>query len=308
MSATPAPTSVMLKDHASSGGPGSYGDEFHCTAEYRDATLQARWLVQKKRDPFLKVHCLDRPTVIYLPRSNIVGFEGCFDIRGNSLAFRTFGTAVLLPRNVPLYIVSRGTSERGMLVCHFAPAAFAAPALEGVPELQGFNDMRSPPVIDALERMTLEVRQDLTARTEIVSGLALVLLGEIRRYLLEAGSREAGAGALAAWQHWRIEKRLTDDTLPLPDIAELASLCGIGVRQLQRAWRADTGIPVGKRIRRTRFTRALHWVTSSKMSMKTIAARLGYRDGSSFSTAFCHHFGGSPTSIRKKIGPGGTIP
>ncbi|HET8612036.1 MAG TPA: AraC family transcriptional regulator [Sphingomonas sp.] len=269
-----------------------------CTAGF-----SAEWVAQRGARPFRRIHRLDRPTLVYLPPDNRGIAQGCFQADAGDTVFRPFGLAVFVPRQVPLHVVSGGFAGREMLICRFDPERFeAVTGIGDVDEtvLKACADVSAPAVLDMLERLAAEMRQAGIARTTIIAGLGLVLLGELGRYFAQVRTGGQREGILAPWQMRRIEERLAAGERPPPDIAELARLCGIGPRHLMRAFKATTGSTVGERIEHTLFARAARWLEGGDVPLKIIAARLGYRRAGSFSTAFRRRFGESPRDYRRR--------
>lgn len=273
-------------------------------SEVRTTALAVEWAVQERAGPFRRVHCLDEPTLVYLPGNSTAAVQGWFQAREARLLFQPFGLVVFVPRHVPLHVISRGVAERAMLICRFDPQQFEAVTGLGTPSattLRTCTDFSSPRVLDVLERLALEMNEAGLARDTVVAGLGLVLLGEVGRHFARVGAQRGWVrGGLAAWQLRQIEESLSDDQRPLPAIAELARMCGVSPRHLERMFKVTTGSTLGSRIERVLFVRALKWLEAMDLPVKSIAARLGYRSTGSFSTAFRRRFGESPSSYRRR--------
>ena len=272
--------------------------------QYRTASamalpqLRLERLIQASSGPFRRTHCLDQPSLVYLPSPGSDPALGCFGDPHSHRDFLPFGIAVLVPAHVPLHVVSPGCAEREMVIARFGgttgagpdPAAFAACA-----------DVRAPAVIDLMRRLTTEMARPAVARETMLAGLGLLILAELARHFeqLRDGA-EGRRGMLAAWQIRRIEARLAEPNRPMPDIDELAGLCGIGRRHLMRAYKATTGTTVMDRVERGLFDRACAMLVEERRPVKAVAAALGYRSQGSFTTAFRRRVGETPSGWRMR--------
>lgn len=270
-------------------------------------------LAQPGSGPFRRTHRVNHPTLTYLPAPGGNPSSGCLGDPRSHQSFRRFGNAVLVPPGVPMHVISPGFSDRRMIICHFDPGHFEQ--LTGIgasspsDELEACIDIRDPVVLATLERLLVEIDRPAPSRETIITGLGMVLLGDLTRHFaaLREG-RTRRTGTLAPWQIQRIEDRLCDEAQPAPSVAELAELCGIGRRHLMRAFKASTGSTVMDHVERALFTRAARLLRETDMPVKSMAYLLGYERQASFSTAFRRRFGETPSAyrIRHQAGRDGT--
>jgi AraC-like DNA-binding protein len=83
-----------------------------------------------------------------------------------------------------------------------------------------------------------------------------------------------------------------------PDIRFTAMNIGWSVRTLQRRLQAE-GITYSRLVEKTRFERAMDWLTDSSLSLIDISMELGYSDAAHFSRAFKRWAGISPQAFRR---------
>ncbi|MGH6781774.1 MAG: helix-turn-helix domain-containing protein, partial [Sphingomonadaceae bacterium] len=267
-------------------------------------------LAQQETGPFTRTHLLDYPSITYLPMGQ--GEEpsrACFGEPESHRSFMPLGSAVLVPANVPMHVMSSGYGDRSLLICRFGADLFEK--LTGVSakasgdELAACIDVRDPAVLATLERLSIEVGRPSTARDMLVRGLGMVLLAELTRHFETV--RERGvhrSGTLAPWQIKRIDQRLADEGKPVPSVSELASLCGIGRRHLMRAFKATRGSTVMDHVERTLFARAARMLGETSIPVKSLAVSLGYERQGSFSAAFRRRFGETPRDYRARDSAG----
>lgn len=275
-------------------------------AQFSVGDFRLEVLAQPGSGPFNRTHCVDYPSITYIPTPR--GSEparGCFGTPESHRSFMPFGAAVLVPANVPIHVMSSGFAERKMLVCRFEPGLFEE--LTGLrgdasgEELEACIDVRDPAVLATLERLSIEVARPSTARDTLVMGLGMVLLADLTRHFEAVRTRtQHRAGTLAPWQLKRIDRRLADEDKPVPSVSELAALCGIGRRHLMRAFKATRGTTVMEHVERTLFARAARMLGETSIPVKSLAIALGYERQGSFSAAFRRRFGETPRDFRAR--------
>lgn len=126
----------------------------------------------------------------------------------------------------------------------------------------------------------------------------------------------AGNQGLAPWQMRRIRERL-DAALELgyPSIDDLSKICGISRGHLMRMFKASTGQPLQRFIRLERLNTARHMLSEDRLTIKEIAANLGFCNTAHFSNAFHRAEAMTPSDFRTRsrtdafdTGHGGLLP
>jgi AraC-like DNA-binding protein len=83
-------------------------------------------------------------------------------------------------------------------------------------------------------------------------------------------------------------------------VAEVACACSLSSSRLSHLFKAEVGTTVGKFRRTCRFNEAKRILAGAPtVAIKEIAYTLGYHHTSSFTRAFEHEVGASPTDYRK---------
>jgi AraC-like DNA-binding protein len=83
-------------------------------------------------------------------------------------------------------------------------------------------------------------------------------------------------------------------------VAEVAGACSLSTSRLSHLFKAEVGTTVGKFRRTCRFNEAKRILAGAPtVAVKEIAYTLGYHHTSSFTRAFEHEVGESPTDYRK---------
>jgi AraC family transcriptional regulator, arabinose operon regulatory protein len=83
-------------------------------------------------------------------------------------------------------------------------------------------------------------------------------------------------------------------------VAEVAGACSLSTSRLSHLFKAEVGTTVGKFRRTCRFRKAKRMLAdASKVAIKEIAYTCGYHHTSSFTRAFEHEVGESPSDYRE---------
>lgn len=163
--------------------------------------------------------------------------------------------------------------------------------------LQGLLALQSETLRSLMGLIRREL-ENLVERSET----AIAALMELVFIELERVTRgEAGpsvCGRLAPWQFRRIRERL-DRVGPPPSVAELAALCGISMRHLQRQFLALTGMTVADYVETTRIEQAKSMLEEGARSIKAVAQACGFAHPNSFTRAFRRSTGQTPLHWRK---------
>jgi AraC family transcriptional regulator len=97
-----------------------------------------------------------------------------------------------------------------------------------------------------------------------------------------------------------VQERIAATECATPSIVELAALIGVSGRHLTRAFKQSTGQTVGAYVETVQLTRAKTWLTESDLTIKQIAARLGFAHAKNFSTAFYRATMQTPAAYRRE--------
>lgn len=106
-------------------------------------------------------------------------------------------------------------------------------------------------------------------------------------------------GGLAAWRMRVLLGRVHAER-PAPRVAELAELCGLTERQLSRAFKAETGMTIGRFIDEAIMERAHRLLTATTLPIAAIARELGFASADGFSQFYRRISGMTPAQIRRR--------
>jgi AraC family transcriptional regulator len=157
--------------------------------------------------------------------------------------------------------------------------------------------INSPEIEWLLLKIYREMRQAGFASEMMVEAFANALAVElVRRFRLHREEPQIRIGGLAPWRMRRLRERVHAD-LPAPSLTELAELCGMTVRHLSRAFKAETGQTLGKYVEAAMVERARSLLSETDASVGEVASALGFASSTSFAFAFRRATGLRPSEV-----------
>jgi AraC family transcriptional regulator len=230
--------------------------------------------------------------------------RGCFVEHWSPHRFERIGNVFLLPANQAVRAKSDCRQQQS-LVCSFLPEAVAAWFEEDLlwtdARLQASLDIASPSVRSLLFRLGEEVRNPGFASTAMVESIASQIAIELARYCIGIEEQKA-TGGLSPWKLRLIDERLAEPGAP-PSLSELATLCGLSVRHLTRAFRISRCRSIGSYITECSINQAKRLLASG-VCIKSVAYSMGFNSPSNFSSAFRRATGETPREYRQRTAHG----
>ena len=237
-----------------------------------------------------------------LPRS--ANARGCFPERWGPHRFEPIGEMFLLPAHEAIHAIS-DCQHQHSVICRFDPAAVTEWFED---ELQWTDgrllaslDITSNNIRNLLFRIGEEIRNPGFASQAITELMAAQVAIEISRYC-HAVEDTRPIGGLSPWRLRLIDERLNEDRIT-PTLEELATLCGLSVRHLTRAFRTSRGRSIGDYIADHRIDQAKQLLATGE-SIKAVAHALGFTAPSNFAAAFRRATGETPREYRQRANRG----
>lgn len=167
---------------------------------------------------------------------------------------------------------------------------------------------RAPVIELLLNRVYEELWGGEFAAELAIDSYANALCIQLARCFLASkdGRADSHKGGLAPWRMRLLRERIHADA-PAPCLSELADLCGITVRQVSRAFKAETGKTLGKYIGEVIVERAIRLLAESDCPITEIAVGLGFATSASFTHSFCRLTGLRPSELRRRGRRGGLM-
>lgn len=162
------------------------------------------------------------------------------------------------------------------------------------------NEKVYPGLVPILDAMKFEICSGRAGFAGILARLAEVAAAMIVRGWIENGSENA-AGLIAALRDPRLARAILTihrDISREWSVAELAALSHVSRSVFAERFTSIIGIPPQRYAREVRMRLAVHWIIHDKLSIDTVALRLGYASQAAFSRAFKRINGYPPGVIR----------
>lgn len=214
--------------------------------------------------------------------------------------FETLGEMFFIPAGHKVHAIGeRGTQDS--IVCEFEAEAvadwFDDDAGWRGERLRGCLDVASPSLRLVLRRLEGEMRAPGFAASAMLDLMMAQTAIELGRAVGGFGNALV-SGGLSPWRLRLIDDRLAEPG-PAPDLATLASLCGLSVRQMTRGFRVSRGCSIGDHMARLQVRRA-KMLLGQDMPIKTVAATLGFTQAAAFTRAFARAAGETPRQFRQR--------
>jgi AraC family transcriptional regulator len=226
--------------------------------------------------------------------------RACYPEHWHPERFEPLGDVFMIPAGQAFHARGEGGSLTTLVT--LLHAELVQRLLEGKGEwtegrLQSSLNIRSPSIRHLLLRLAEEARHPGFASEALCEAIADQLAIELARYYL-APLGSIAAGGLASWRLRLIDERVVQ-LQPAPTLSELANLCQISVRQLQRSFRTSRGCSIGEYVATRRIEKAKRLLERDE-SVKAIAYAMGFGSPASFVYAFRRATGETPGSYRRR--------
>jgi AraC family transcriptional regulator len=129
------------------------------------------------------------------------------------------------------------------------------------------------------------------------------------RYLERVSSEAAVPSQILSNIHMnRISSHFEHMNGYMPDVAELAAICGIGERHLRRLFKQTTGKTISDYARDIWVSKTKRQLADTTLALKEVAALAGFSDPCHFATAFRRATGRTPKAFREHFLASGETP
>lgn len=225
----------------------------------------------------------------------------CFLSHWRPNRFERIGNLFLFPAEQPVHTISDCRQQQS-IACSFIPAAVQT-WFDGDLEwtdsrLTASLDITNSTIRSLLFRLGDEVRNPGFASQAMIEMMAGQIAIELARYCMGAEETKS-TGGLSPWKLRLIDERLAEVGNP-PLLSELATLCGLSVRHLTRAFRISRRRSIGSYITECRINQAKRLLVSGEC-VKSIAYSMGFASPSNFSVAFRRGTGETPREYRQRV-------
>jgi AraC family transcriptional regulator len=157
-----------------------------------------------------------------------------------------------------------------------------------------------------MRRINAELARPGFGSEQAIEAASTIIAVEMARLGRSRIAAEKADRSLAPWQLRRIRERIeASPGQGYPTVQDLAELCGLSRSHLMRTFKATTGHSVHEFITEQRLSMARRLLAEDRLSMKEVAARLGFSSPSHFTNTFQRQEFMTPSQYRRlgKAGP-----
>lgn len=265
-----------------------------------------------REDAELLIEPLDHFQIDLCLSARLQGMSICYPDHWGPMRFERVGELLMIPPGERVrarcdFPEGAGHSPHASTVVKFDPSLVYrwsdAARHQAADQLTAMLDIDDQNIYALMGRLSREAQAVLrsppsAASLELVDLIARQLGIEVGRFL-EGQHTAEFRGGLAAWRLRLIDAR-AQQVGDAPTIAELAQLCNISTRQLQRGFRVSRGCTVGRHIEQCRIANARRLLQGGE-SISRVAITLGYASQSSFSQSFRRVTGMTPASFCQRV-------
>jgi AraC family transcriptional regulator len=231
--------------------------------------------------------------------------EACFSHQHGAGKFADVGELIFAPAGLHLHARASGGPIR-LVRCFFERRHLDETwGLDWRWEdraLRACVNIRNTRLKETLARLGQEALHPGLACGKLTEGLGMLIAVELGRHFQAIeGQARSPAQKLTPWQMNRITQYLEGLSNSLPEVSDIAELCGISGRHLRRLFKETTDQTLYQYSREVWAGRAKRMLTDTRVPIKEIASRLGFSDASSFSMAFRRATGEPPKVFRQQF-------
>ena len=155
-----------------------------------------------------------------------------------------------------------------------------------------------------MQRIHAELAQPGFGSDHAIEAASMLIAIEMARFGQKKSARAEHVDqrtGLTPWQMGRVRDRIAAALeLGYPRAHELAELCGVSPRHLMRMFKASTGWSLHRFVAEERLRTARRLLAEDRVSIKVIAASLGFNSASHFTNAFLRQEQMTPSEYRRR--------
>lgn len=99
-----------------------------------------------------------------------------------------------------------------------------------------------------------------------------------------------------------VKAEIDKNLLELPPASRLAAIAGMGATKLRQCFKSTFGLTMDDYVRREKMKEAMRLLSNDDLSIKNVAAAVGYKNSSQFIASFKKIHGFTPNAFRKLFG------
>ena len=223
--------------------------------------------------------------------------------RTRAPAFEDLGRLIVLPKGQKLHVIAEGGPVESVR-CLFSPQSLRRIAgrdwLVEEEALSACLNVKCPTIARIMAQLADEAEQPGAHSQLMIDALGQALVIELVRYL----DRQNRPGAISRGGLSQRTLRQIAEYANARDgavsLSELSEKTGYSARHLTRSFKQSTGQTINDFVSEIRLKRAIELLTEGKLSVREIAALLGYGSSGGFCVSFTRSTGESPARFRTR--------
>ncbi len=209
------------------------------------------------------------------------------------------GALTFIPAGTQVRVSSRAGRHRWIQM-RFEPSLLESVLGRWSEPLLPIPAIRDTPIDTALLRIAREMAQPSQGTAEVIEALRESILIDLSRAILAPHRLIAAkAAGLNKQQLTTLTDYIENADYFAPTIADIAKLLGISRRHLTRLFRLSMGQTIHAYLSEVRLRKAMHLLTTTQLSVKEIAHKLGFSTTGGLTATFRAATGQTPTKYRQ---------
>lgn len=225
------------------------------------------------------------------------------DRRAAAPKFESLGRLIVLPMGQKMHVVADGghvESVRFLFSPQVLRRIVGRDWLVEAAAVSACLNLKCPTIARIMAQMAQEAEQPGAHAELMIDALGQALVIELVRYL-DRQNRPSGVrrGGLSQRTLRQITEfaNARDGAVTL---SELSERTGYSARHLTRTFKQSTGQTINDFVSEIRLKRAIELLTEGKLTVREIAAQLGFGGSGAFCVSFARATGESPARFRKR--------
>ena len=227
-------------------------------------------------------------------------YDVCFSGRFNGRSFN-IGHLNALPVNT-YYLRRYSSGSRRYLLIKIEPDWFADLVNITSWDPRISLNIVGTPIEASMLRVARELVNPEIGRDRLIAAQLTSIAIDFGRYLEKRKAETASKSkSRAAYCLSKVNDHLQAEERAPPTIAELAHLINVSPRYLTQIFKEHTGLTIHGYVSQIRAGRASRLLTTTTLSIKEIAYKVGFATTSGFCNSFRQSTGYSPTGFRRQM-------
>ena len=223
--------------------------------------------------------------------------------RASAPAFENLGRIIALPKGRELHVIADGGYVESVR-CLFSPQTLRRIVgrdwlvEDGV--VSACLNLKCPTIARLMAKLADEAEQPGALAELMIDALGQALVIELVRYLDRQNQPSAARRGGLSQRTLRQIAEFANARDGAVSLGELSEMTGYSARHLTRTFKQSTGQTINDFVSEIRLKRAIELLTEGRLSIREIAAQLGFGSSGAFCVSFTRCTGESPARFRTR--------